>query len=210
MFDFRVTDLLFRLPAIVVSLSFHEFSHGYSAYLLGDNTARNMGRLSVNPLRHLDPFGFISLLLFGFGWAKPVPVNPYAFRSVDGKTGMLLTAMAGPMSNILLCFICVGALSLIPLRVLYAASWFYGFLTYMIWINASLAFFNLIPVPPLDGSKILFGLFPDRLYYAVSVLDRFGFLFLMLLLMSGFPGLILEPLSRGLIASFYQFFRLFA
>ena len=201
--------MLFRLPAIVISLSVHECCHAGSAYLLGDPTARNMGRLSLNPFRHLDPIGFLCLMFFRFGWAKPVPINPYNFRSVDEKTGMLLTALAGPMSNILLCFICIGLFSLTPRRAPVPIQWYFDFLNYMIIINASLAFFNLIPVPPLDGSKILFGLLPDRMYSAAQVLEQYGFYILLLLLFTSIPQAIIGPLTIGLISGFLKFFQLF-
>lgn len=202
-------DIIFWIPAIAISLTVHEFSHGYVAYLLGDDTARNMGRLTLNPLKHLDPVGFISLLIFRFGWAKPVPINQRNFRSTDEKTGVLLTALAGPMSNIIFCFICVGLLVLIPIRMLYSLSWIYRLLNYMILINASLAFFNLIPVPPLDGSKILFGLLPYRMYNVLNMIERYGFVILLLLLVSHIPEMIITPLSIGLINSFVKFFALF-
>ena len=208
MFSF-LEGITYRLPAIVLALTVHEFSHAYAAYLLGDPTARNQGRLSLNPLVHLDPIGFVCLLFFRFGWAKPVPFNPYNFDSVDEKTGGLLTALAGPMSNILMCFIAVGIFILTPARVIFRYAFIYGFLNYFIWINASLAFFNLIPVPPLDGSKILFGILPDRLYYLSHTLERYGFLFLMLLLWSSIPSVIISPLTRGLVTSFSHFFRIF-
>ena len=209
MFNFNLSNLLFRLPAIVISLTVHEFCHGYSAYLLGDNTARNMGRLTLNPIHHLDPIGFLCLAFSFFGWAKPVPVNPYNFKAVDEKTGMLLTALAGPASNIFLCFLSVGCIILIPAKILYSFSWFAIFFNYMIWINASLAFFNLIPVPPLDGSKILFGLLPYRMYSVAQVLEQYGFFFLLILIMSNIPAMIIGPLSNGLITGFQKFFLLF-
>ena len=202
-----VEALTLRMPAIVISLTVHEFSHAASAYALGDTTARNVGRMTLNPVRHLDPIGFLCLLLFRFGWAKPVPVNPYGFRSVDGKTGMLLTALAGPMSNILLCFVCVGMLRFMPAGVLFSLSaWPYGFLTYLMWINASLAFFNLLPIPPLDGSKILFGMLPGKYYYISRYLDRYGFIILMVLIMTDALGMILGPLMQGLINLFSRFY----
>jgi len=202
-------DIHYRIPAIILALTAHEFAHAYSAYMLGDPTARNMGRLTLNPMAHLDPVGFICLIIAGFGWAKPVPVNPYNFDTVDRKTGMLLTALAGPMSNIALCFLSVGVFFLTPTRVLLGVPLLYGFLNYFIWINAALAFFNLIPVPPLDGSKILFGLLPNRMDHIAYTLERYGFVVLMVLIMGRIPTLIISPLSRGLVSSFSQFFRFF-
>ena len=209
MFNFNPADLLFRLPAVVISLTVHEFFHAYSAYLLGDSTARNLGRLTLNPARHLDPIGFICLTFFRFGWAKPVPVNPYNFRSLDVKTGMMLTALAGPASNILLCFLSVGIWSFLNASRMSPSSWLAGFLLYMCFINASLAFFNLIPVPPLDGSKILFGVLPDRLYDIAQSMEQFGFVLLMVVIMSRIPELIIGPLSTGLINGFARFYGLF-
>ena len=202
-------DILYWIPAIVISLTVHEFCHAYAAFLIGDPTARNLGRLSLNPLKHLDPVGFICLLLFHFGWAKPVPVNPYNFRAVDYKTGMLLTALAGPMSNILLCFISVGLLCLTPSGIYRSAPWVLGLYNYLMMINASLAFFNLIPVPPLDGSKILSGILPDRMSYAIQMMEQYGYIFLAILLFSSLPSMIITPLTRGLITAFLNFFQLF-
>ena len=205
--NFSPTELLISLPAIVIALTFHEFSHAYSAYLLGDNTARNMGRLSLNPMHHLDPIGFLCLMFFRFGWAKPVPVNPYNFRSVDEKTGMLLTAFAGPASNIILCFLSVGLIYLLPMRLF--PVWVYSLLNYLVWINASLAFFNLIPVPPLDGSKILFGLLPYRMYSGLMVLEQYSSILLLILIISNIPSMVISPLSSGLVRSFQRFFMIF-
>lgn len=213
MFDFSLSrllsDLIFRLPAVVIALTVHEFSHAMCAYKLGDGTAKHLGRLTLNPLKHLDPIGLVCLYLFYFGWAKPVPVNPYNFRAVDGKTGMMLTALAGPMSNILMCFICVGLVHLIPFGRSIVFTWLYVFLNYLIAVNTGLAFFNLIPIPPLDGSKILFGLLPDRLYYITQYLERYSSIFLIVLLVSRIPEMILGPLTRGLITSFHSFYGLF-
>ena len=216
MFNFTLSGVinwiniqLIRVPAIVIALTVHEFSHAAAAYYLGDRTAKNLGRLSLNPIRHLDPIGLICLVFLRFGWAKPVPVNPYNFRKVDEKTGMMLTSLAGPMSNIALCFIFVGLLSFLSLNVAKYFVWLYSLFFYLIIINASQAFFNMIPVPPLDGSKVLFSLLPDRYYYLTRYLDQYGFIFLMLLLTSKIPELILGPLTIGLINSFEKFFSLF-
>ena len=210
MFNFSFTNTLIRLPAIVLALSVHEFSHALSAYALGDPTAKNLGRLTLNPLKHLDPFGFVCLVLANFGWAKPVPINQYNFRSVDANTGIVLTALAGPVSNIIFCFISVGLLFIIPARLLYSSAALYMFLQVLIIINASLAFFNLLPVPPLDGSKILFGMLPGRYYYLSRYLDRYGFIILMILIMTDALGMILGPLTSGLITLFYRFFSFIA
>jgi Zn-dependent protease len=141
------------LLGIVVALTFHEFSHGFVAKLLGDPTAERMGRLTLNPMVHLDPLGFIMLLVAGFGFAKPVPYNPAYLR--NKRTGPLLIGLAGPASNILLSAVCV-----VVLKMLYpslgAANLLIQFLLFSAYININLAIFNLIPIPPLDGSKVLF------------------------------------------------------
>jgi len=153
------------VPVLLFSLTFHEFAHAWSAYRLGDPTAAALGRLTLNPLHHLDIFGTLVLFVSGFrfGWAKPVPVNVFNFR--DPKFGMFVTSAAGPASNILLAFGCgmllrlTGTLGFAGNEGLAAAITqvlFWGLV-----MNLSLAFFNLIPIPPLDGSKIILGLAPD-------------------------------------------------
>lgn len=136
-------------------------SHGWAAYALGDKTAYNAGRLTLNPLDHIDPIGFLCILVAGVGWAKPVPINPFYFKK--RKQGIALTALAGPAANILLCFFCFfvayGILFFSTNRILEAVA---QFLIITASISAGLAVFNLIPVPPLDGSKILYPLLPNR------------------------------------------------
>lgn len=168
---------LITVPVLILSLVFHELSHGLSAYLMGDKTARTNGRLSLNPLNHIDWVGFFLLLVAGFGWAKPVPVNMMSFK--DPKKGMAITALAGPVMNILLVFLSM---------VLYAVGILHGFNEYimlflylMIHYNAVLAMFNLLPIPPLDGSKVLFAFLPDRHYYKLMVYERYGMVLLLIL-----------------------------
>ncbi len=145
-----------------MAITFHEMAHGWAAYALGDPTARDAGRLTLNPLDHLDPIGFLCILVAGVGWAKPVPINPLYFK--HRKRGIALTALAGPVANILLCFVCFfiayGILFFSTNRILAAVA---QFLIVTASISAGLAVFNLIPVPPLDGSKILYPLLPNNL-----------------------------------------------
>ena len=190
MFDNPVFIVTF-LPVLLFSLTFHEAAHAWMSNRIGDPTARMLGRLTLNPLAHLDVFGTLMLFLSGFrfGWAKPVPVDPRNFS--DPKRGMFLTAAAGPASNIILAIACGFAV-----RVMIAA-WgtsvtdgFNGALLRILGMgvvmNLSLAFFNLIPLPPLDGSKILYGLAPDRWDYALYRLERIGPAILMGLILMGF------------------------
>jgi Zn-dependent protease len=151
-------QIVFFILALIISLSVHEFSHAWSAYELGDPTARNNGRLTLNPIAHLDPFGtlmivFMSISGYGIGWAKPVPVNPRNLRT-NPRVGMGLTSAAGPFSNLVL-----AAVFAIPLRLgLNLPSLVFSFVWVMVLVNASLALFNLIPLPPLDGFSVVQGI----------------------------------------------------
>lgn len=160
----ELLEMVFRLPIIFLIISVHETAHGFVAYKMGDNTARDMGRLTLNPLKHLDIMGAICMLLFGFGWAKPVPVNPMNFKKRD--KGMVLTALAGPVSNILMAFLGVilwtvlKAYHIIPPTLV--GGFINQFLIVFIMLNIAFAVFNLLPVPPLDGSKIVEPLLPPK------------------------------------------------
>ena len=151
----HLDTMVFFVAALVIAITIHEFSHAWTADRLGDRTARHMGRLSLNPLAHLDPMGTILLLLVGFGWGKPVPYDP---RQVSrGKLGEALIAVAGPISNILLAFVVAlpGRIYLIQHQALPSGQ-LYTFLAVLVTLNIFLAAFNLLPIPPLDGSKILY------------------------------------------------------
>ena len=192
MFDFSLTwvfQKLAMIPAILIALTFHELSHGYVAYRLGDNTAKSQGRLSLNPIHHLDPIGTLCLLFIGFGWAKPVPVNPYALHKKP-KTGMAWVAAAGPASN--LCMALIGGILLMFYMKLVGYSWLYQsgfcvalfvglFLIYFIQINIVLMIFNLIPIPPLDGSRIVSVFLPTSAQYRYNLLERYGTLIMLVL-----------------------------
>ena len=163
-----VMHIVAVLVVITVILPFHELAHGFVAYKLGDDTAKNMGRLTFSPLAHINPMGALCLLLVGFGWAEPVPVNMHRLK--NPKRDMALVALAGPVANLIAAL--VGALLNNLLTVLlyssfYDASWFNAiqfFFEYYISVNVGLAVFNLIPLPPLDGSKILGAFLPDDIY----------------------------------------------
>lgn len=178
----------------MIALTVHEVSHGFCAYLFGDPTAKSSGRLSLNPIRHLDPIGTLALLVLGYGWAKPVPVNPYYFK--NRRLGMAAVSFSGPFSNILL-----GILYALILRFSLPAlsagqgewtAYIYMFLLVGISLNAALAVFNLLPVPPLDGSKILMSVLPDRERVIFNSFDRYGILVLMFF---SFMGLLDRPLG---------------
>ena len=171
-------DMVLRLAAVLLCLTVHETCHGLAAYALGDPTARRAHRLSLNPLRHIDWFGLLMMFAAGFGWAKPVPVNPNYFKKP--KQGMALTALAGPVSNCLLAlltllaariFCDVAAYSETNQRIL-------DFLLMVAVLSIGLGLFNLVPIPPLDGSKVLFAVLPDRAYDWLMRNERYGMLLL--------------------------------
>lgn len=183
-------ELLICVPTVLIALTFHEWAHGFAAYKLGDPTAKYMGRLSLNPLRHLDPIGALCMLLFHFGWAKPVPIDTRYFKKP--RRDMALSALAGPLMNILLGFFgtFIYALSVHFIRVqsgtfaYYLASSWVTFAYYFAWLNLSLAIFNLIPLPPLDGSRIFLVWLPERTYFNIMRYEReigIGFMVLLFL-----------------------------
>lgn len=184
-------QVLATVLVMVLILPLHEYAHGYVAYKLGDPTAKQAGRLTLNPIASLDPVGSIGLLLFGIGWAKPVPVDPRYFR--NPKKGMAITALAGPVSNVIAAFvgaiICNLILVLpfqIPVNILILVSYFFY---WYVSINLMLAVFNLLPIPPLDGSRIVAAFLPNRLMYAYYRYERILVSVLFLLLFVG----ILDP-----------------
>ena len=171
-------DMLLRLAAVILCLTVHETCHGLAAYALGDPTARQAHRLSLNPLRHIDWFGLLMMFLAGFGWAKPVPVNPNYFKKP--KQGMALTALAGPMSNFLLALIMLLAARIFCDVASYseANQRILDFILMVAILSIGLGLFNLVPIPPLDGSKVLFAVLPDRAYDQLMRYERYGMLVL--------------------------------
>lgn len=186
-----LTTILMRIVPALLCLTIHELSHGYIAYRLGDNTAKDLGRLTLNPLKHLDPMGLIMMAVFRFGWAKPVPVDMRNFK--NPKRGMALTALAGPVSNFIL-----AAVVLAVYGVFYAfmpqnagAGWQTAaeLIINIAWLSVALGIFNLIPVPPLDGSKVLFGLvLSDSAYAKLMRIEKYGMIIMMVIIWSGILG----------------------
>ena len=176
------------VAASLLCITFHETCHGLAAYRLGDNTAKRMGRLSLNPLKHVDLMGLIMMALFRFGWAKPVPVDMRNFK--NPKAGMALTALAGPVSNVVLAYAAVVLCNfVIFLTDRLGNTWLLlalaQFFVYVEIISAGLAVFNVFPIPPLDGSKVLFALLSDRAYDRLMRYEKYGMGLLMALLVTG-------------------------
>lgn len=171
LFRYSLKELCMLLPAVLMALVLHEMAHGWAAYLLGDRTAKEQGRLSLDPLKHLDLIGTVCMLLGGVGWARPVPIDPRRFRIRNQKLGMAITAIAGPLCNFLQAFLAAVIAYLIRWKGSGAfCETAVSFLAMLAVLNVGLGTFNLIPVPPLDGSRLLLPLLPDR---AVSVLLKY-------------------------------------
>lgn len=188
-------DMIFRIPALLIALTVHEYAHARMAVAFGDPTPRIAGRVTLNPIAHLDPFGLIMLWVAQFGWAKPVPINPYNFR--NGKTGVILVSLAGVAANFLTALICAILLKLTGRTMLPAeVDWV---LQLTVQYNIILAVFNLIPIPPLDGSQIVTALLPGRQAYAYESIGRYGPFILMALVITGIIGTIMRPFMIALI-----------
>jgi len=190
---------VFVVLAVLFAISIHEFSHGYVAYRLGDPTPKYQGRLTLNPFAHMDLLGMLMFVLFRFGWAKPVMVNPYRLKGGPRK-GMILVGLAGPLANLAVAWVCLVIFqhwpqTLFPFNVTVAAI---SFLQINVIYNISLAAFNLIPIPPLDGSKVLFGLLPRVFDRYIIRIEQYGPFILILMLVTGIANYIFGPIVTAL------------
>ena len=179
-------ELILIIPCIVIGFTVHEFFHAYTSYKLGDYTAREDGRVTLNPLKHIDIIGFISLLLLGFGWAKPVQVNPRYYQ--NSAKGIALVSIAGPLSNFVLAIIGI------ILNIIFKYEYLGLFFTYFWMINLGMCIFNLIPIPPLDGSKILGYFMPSDGYQAYLNNEQFGLVLLLLMIYTNIFSYITTPI----------------
>ena len=216
----QILQLILAIPCIIIALSFHEAAHGYAAYKMGDPTARNLGRLTLNPIKHLDLFGSLMMLIVGYGWAKPVPINTRYFK--DQKKGMAISALAGPLTNFAL-----GIMGLLLTRTVlvicytdavYAAimqnNTLYSFITALILLldtfalyNFSFAVFNMIPIPPFDGSRVLFAFLPDKYYFGIMQYERYIMIAVLLFFTVG-PGFSISSIVGGITTLFDNLFDL--
>ena len=198
----NLTSLGLRVVSVFVCLTIHETSHGLAAYALGDPTAKKEHRLSLNPLRHIDPLGLLMMFFVGFGWAKPVPVDMRYFK--NPKSGMALTALAGPLSNFVLAIILLLICKYMAYTVAVTAFTLglYQFLFITAFLSVGLGTFNLLPIPPLDGSKVLFSFLPDRMYLKLMYYERYGMILLLAMAFlgagNGFLSMLMNLVFRAI------------
>jgi Zn-dependent protease len=187
-------DKLYYLPGVFIGLSLHEFSHALAAYFMGDKTAKDAGRLTIDPRSHIDLLGFITLLIAGFGWAKPVPINPWNFKK--RKTGTIIVSLAGPIMNLFIAFI-----TLFFIFGFQIFQWdneiLFNIVMGIFYVNISLFVFNLLPIPPLDGSKILASVLPEQLEEKFYAIEKYSYLILIMLIVTNALSYILDPLFTG-------------
>jgi len=184
------SDMLLRIPALLIAITVHEYAHARVSYALGDPTPKWSGRLSLNPLAHLDPIGLLILWIFRFGWAKPVQINPSYYENY--KKGIMLVSLAGPATNLL-----IATITLILLKMgIGAGTILYAFIYVLFLYNLSLSVFNLIPIPPLDGSKILSSLLQGKILYNYYQIEPYGPLILIFLAYFGLINTIMDPIIR--------------
>ena len=188
-----ILAFLFTAPIFLMSLVLHEVAHGYVAFKLGDPTAKMRGRLTLNPLKHIDPLGAVMMLLCGYGWAKAVPVNPNYFK--NPKKGMALVALAGPSTNLILAFLSLMSYAILMRFVPITNIFIYAvalFFYYSATLNVTYAVFNMIPIPPFDGSRVLFAFLPDKYYFGVMRYER---VIMLIVLVGMASGVLFTPVQ---------------
>ena len=203
MFDFLdLSSLIYRAPALLIALSMHEYAHAAVSDAMGDPTQSRMGRLTINPMAHLDMMGTLLLVLCGFGWAKPVDIDPRYYKNY--RMGMLKVSFAGPGMNLFLAFLSLLLITILGRIGMLGDGGFY-FLQWIMMYNVWFAFFNLIPIPPLDGSKIVSTVLPGELAWKFENFNaRYGFVILMLIVFSGWVNRIIGPLANGYMDLCYR------
>ena len=201
MFGFNLMEMVAGLPGLIMALALHEYAHARVAVAMGDFTPKMMGRLTLNPMAHIDPIGLVVLLIARFGWAKPVVINPHNFR--DRKKGEILVALAGPAMNFLLAFLALGVMIFLNNTMRMEMS--YG-LRAVLWLivvyNINFGIFNLIPLPPLDGSRILMAVLPYEMQYRFAALERYSMIIFIIFIATPILGYILVPIAQFLLGLF--------
>ncbi|MCM3788788.1 site-2 protease family protein [Domibacillus indicus] len=205
---FELEQLPFVIVSLLVAFTVHEFAHAYTAYKFGDDTAKNQGRLTLNPVHHLDPIGTIFILIAGFGWARPVPVNRRHFK--NPKLAGVLVSLAGPLSNFLIAFIAMGILYGVGAN---ANEFVFQLLYMMVYLNVLLFVFNLLPFPPLDGYRILEDLAPANLRVKMTQYEQYGVLLFLILVITPLGDYTVSPflsqLTSAVLAGFNAIFSVF-
>lgn len=194
----NVYDIIITATCLLITIVAHELAHGLTAYAMGDTTARDAGRLTLNPIPHIDPMGALCMLLFRFGWAKPVPINPYRFKK--RKLGMILVSAAGAVTNLFLAFISMFILA----KMKFHQPILLDLLQYLVIYNVYFAVFNLLPFPPLDGSKILFTLMPGQVEAFFYRYERYFSIILLVLVFTRMLGRFLIPMAQLIISWMLQ------
>lgn len=207
MFDFQsiIANLPYTLVTLAIAFTAHEFAHAYAAYKFGDNTAKNQGRLSLNPIRHIDPIGAIFIVLVGFGWAKPVPVNRFFFK--NPRMNSIIVSVVGPLSNLVLAFI--GILLIYIMSITGAGTnlpdFIYTFFNIFIRLNVVLFVFNLLPFPPLDGYRIIEDLVPPAVRPKMTQYEQYGALIFLILVITPLGNYTIDPIIYKLVPAIEQF-----
>ena len=201
MFGFNLMEMVAGLPGLIMALALHEYAHARVAVAMGDFTPKMMGRLTLNPMAHIDPIGLVVLLIARFGWATPVVINPHNFH--DRKKGEILVALAGPAMNFLLAFLALGVMIFLTHTMRIEMS--YG-LRAVLWLivvyNINFGIFNLIPLPPLDGSRILMAVLPYEMQYRFAALERYSMIIFIIFIATPILGYILVPIAQLLLGLF--------
>ena len=200
MFDFNLLDLIAGIPGLIIAMVIHEYAHARVAVALGDRTPLLMGRLTLNPAAHIDPVGLIMLFLVRFGWAKPVIIDPRNFKKP--RRDDILVSLAGPFANLVTAFLALVALLVIKSTMGHLSVGVYQVFQLIIIYNINFAIFNMIPLPPLDGSHVLVQLLPPKMAYAYARLERYSFLILIVLIMTPVLSMIFIPLQRFIWSAF--------